>query len=372
MENTWHFPPLQEIRVRFRRHFLAIQQIYPASRFQTKVISPDAQDEIAWIEADPLAERKKLLIISVGQHGIEGYFGFEVLDQFIREFLHMIDPRDTGLLIISPINPWGMRNLRKVDADSVDLNRNFINPQAWAALPKGNLYPAISRLVTPEKPVANLAMEELKLFARLIYYLLKLGRTAIMRGALQGQYFQPGQIYYGGSQPQAPARLLMELFQQHCPQYEKVLHIDMHTGYGPRDRMSVVCSPFDPRTSTEIGAWLGYPDVVKTSPGEFYEIHGDMVDYQYQHVFSQMSGKDCFAATFEFGTYGDSALAGVRSLFTMVIENQNYWHGSVDADTAAEVKHRFVELYYPSDPAWKKRALENARRAWKGVLTAFR
>lgn len=369
MANTWHFPTFEETRVRFRQHFLTIQKLYPASRFQIKLISEDENDEIAWIEADPLAEKRNLLIISIGQHGIEGYFGFAVFEQFMQEFLQKINPQDTGLLIIHPINPWGMHNLRKVDGDSVDLNRNFIPPDKWDALSRENKYPEISRLVTPQTPVEGLASSKIFLYARLIYYLIKLGRTAIMRGALQGQYFDPKQFYYGGTKPQKPTQLLMELFNKHCLPYQQVVHIDMHTGYGPRDRMSVVCSPYDSRSSAEIAAMIRYPDVVKTNPEEFYEIHGDLIDYQYQQVFSQMPGKTCFAATFEFGTYGDSVLAGMRSLHTMIIENQHYWHGAVNPALASEVKHRFVELYYPSDPAWKKRALENARRAWTGILT---
>ncbi len=369
MANIWHFPSFDETRVRFRKHFLNIHEIYPESHFHTKLISTDEKDEIAWIEADPLVERKNLLIISIGQHGIEGYFGFEVFDLFMKEFLPQINPRETGLLIIHPINPWGMRNLRKVDRDSVDLNRNFIPRDRWDTLSRENKYPKISQLVTPQKPVGNLAAGKIALYARLIYCLIKFGRTAILRGALQGQYFNPEQFYYGGSEPQEPTRQLMELFDEHCPRYEKVMHIDMHTGYGPRERMSVVCSPYDPRSSAEIATLIHYPDVVKTNPEEFYEIHGDMIDYQYQHVFSKMPGKTCFAATFEFGTYGDSTLAGMRSLHTMIIENQNYRHGAIHPAVAAEVKRRFVELYYPSDPEWKKRALENARRAWNGILS---
>ncbi len=369
MANTWHFPTFEETRVRFRQHFLTIHELYPESRFQTKLISEDEKDEIAWIEAEPLAERKNLLIISIGQHGIEGYFGFAVFEQFMQEFLQQINPQDTGLLIIHPINPWGMRNLRKVDGDSVDLNRNFIAQDDWNNLLKENQYPDISRLITPQIPVDSLGFGQIRFFAHLLQTLMKFGRKAIMRGALQGQYFHPQQIYYGGSQTQPATRLVMDLFHIHCPRYEKVVHIDMHTGYGPRDRMSVVCSPFDPRSSAEIAAMIHYPDVVKTNPEEFYEIHGDLIDYQYRYVFSQMPKSKCFATTFEFGTYGDSILAGMRSLFSMVIENQHYWHNSTNPNVAAEVKRRFVELYYPSDPAWKKRALENAGRAWTGILS---
>jgi len=82
---------------------------------------PDNPDlTIDVLAADATREKQKLLIITTGLHGIEGYVGAAVLQLFIEEFLPRLDPETTGLLLIHPINPYGMKHRTRVNQKGID------------------------------------------------------------------------------------------------------------------------------------------------------------------------------------------------------------------------------------------------------------
>jgi hypothetical protein len=109
--------------------------------------------------------------------------------------------------------------------------------------------------------------------------------------------------------------------------------------------------------------------VAGVNPDEFYTIHGDMVEYFHKMVTSQYPKKKVYAGAFEFGTYGDSMLDGLRSLRTTVFENTLRWFGGSDA--AREwMKREYDELFLPSDPNWRQKAEADAREAFEGILSA--
>ena len=110
----------------------------------------------------------------------------------------------------------------------------------------------------------------------------------------------------------------MNVYRQGFAGYKEIVHLDMHTGYGPRDQMTMVTSPHEKRSAAEITARFGAPRVAAANPDEFYTMQGDMIDWEYQLVIKEFPGIEFFAATCEFGTYGDSTLQAARSLRTTI------------------------------------------------------
>ena len=111
--------------------------------------------------------------------------------------------------------------------------------------------------------------------------------------------------------------------------------------------------------------------MVKTNPDEFYTIKGDLVDYEYQLRNIEFPGATLFATAFEFGTFGDSLLGGIRSLRAEVMDNQLSVHGARNATIAAQVRREFQALFYPVEERWQAKALEDARLAFHGILGAY-
>jgi hypothetical protein len=147
-----------------------------------------------------------------------------------------------------------------------------------------------------------------------------------------------------------------------------VLHLDMHTGYGPRDQMTIVNSPLEPKRSEEFARRLGYPLVAAMTSDEFYAVRGDMVDYVYLLRQEEFPDVRLYATAFEFGTFGDSLEANLRSLRAMVLENQLYWHGASSEGAAEWVRHEFLESFSPSEAEWRHKAVADAGHALGAIL----
>jgi len=147
--------------------------------------------------------------------------------------------------------------------------------------------------------------------------------------------------------------------------------MDMHTGYGPHDQMSIIIPPADPISSKEGAGKFNYPLVQKINPEEFYAINGDMGEYYYLLRNEHFPLKKLFVCGFEFGTFGNSLLARVRSLRAMVFENQLYWNGAVNEISARAIRHEFRELYFPAETKWREKAIADCRQAFAGILKAF-
>src|SRR3990172_2546987 len=96
-----------------------------------------------------------------------------------------------------------------------------------------------------------------------------------------------------------------------------------------------------------------------------------MAEYFYRMRNAEFPGRQLFACGFEFGTFGDSLLARIRSLRAMVFENQLHWHGAYSEKTAERVRTEFEELYFPTETRWREKALADSRLPLEGILRAY-
>ncbi len=95
-----------------------------------------------------------------------------------------------------------------------------------------------------------------------------------------------------------------------------------------------------------------------------------MIDYLYMWFQNEYPQKEYYGTSFEFGTLGDSVIARLLSLRTMIFENQLKWNGSESASVQNEINRDFLDLYYPQEEQWRKNALNDARQAFKGILNS--
>ena len=52
----------------------------------------------------------------------------------------------------------------------------------------------------------------------------------------------------------------------------------------------------------------------------------------------------------------------------MMLENQAFHYGTEDETTKAKIKRDFLEMFFPSDPAWRSKAGQDAERILALVL----
>ena len=361
-------------RTRFREHYERVRQLWPPARLEHQALLVERDLSTDWVQAAPLRQPERLLIFTTGEHGIEAYVGAAVLQVFVQEFLERLDPDTTGLLLVHCINPWGMQHGRRVNAQNVDLNRNFLWEAAGEERPfDPELNPAYRRihgLLCPERPLGSRLGANLAFWGGVLGGLRSLGAAGLREASLLGQYHTPQGICFGGTGYQEETRLLMRLYQEGMAPYPQVLDLDMHTGYGPRYEMSLVNSIHEPLASDEFARRFDYPRVVKSNPDEFYRIQGDMIDYLYQMAGHTYPTKRLYATSFEFGTFGNSLAGALRSLRATIWENQVHWHTAASAQMQAFAAREFRELFFPAEPGWRAKALSDARRALAGILRA--
>lgn len=359
----------ESARERFRLSLSLITLKWPDAQPENHPLSADPALTIDWVWAEP-QQKKNLVILSTGEHGIEGYVGAAMMKVFIEEFAPRLDAQNTGLLLIHAINPWGMKHHRKVNENNVDLNRNFIFDGNFD--PTINLdYKALDFLLTPQRPVGTPMRETLSFGGRVLRALFTLGIRRVSTASLLGQYHTPHGFFYGGQQHQESTILLTKLYRRALETYEQIIQIDIHSGYGQREQMSIIVPPVEMVSSAEFSRRFNYPLVQKINAEEFYAISGDMGEYVYRLRQAHFPPKQLFVCSFEFGTFGASLSARIRSLRAMVLENQLYWHGAVCDSAAQAVRQEFDELYFPADPKWRAKALADGRQAFEGILRSY-
>lgn len=366
----------EESRARFQQYVEQVQPRWPTARLGQHRLPGDEDLTIDWLEAEPVEGHGQVLVVTIGEHGIEAYLGAAMLHRLVEHYLPRLDPRRTGLLLVHAINPWGMKHRRRVNRDNIDLNRTFIwsRPDApTAALHDPAFNPAYGQLTglfQPEGKLGSYALAELGSVFKLAAGLLRMGSKRLEAARSLGQYAFPRGIHYGGVGRPDETRVLMELYRKCFETYSQVVHLDMHTGWGPRYQMSVVASDLEPRSSADMSRLYGYPQVVKANTDEFYPLRGDMIDYVYTLWREEFPDRRLFSATYEYGTLGHSLYGRYRGKRAMVFENRLHWYGAASPAVRTLVEHEFKELFFPEAPDWCAKALADFHQATDGILRA--
>ena len=333
----------------------------------------DAQDGL-YIDSFYLpsaGEKRNLIVLTTGVHGIEGYIGSVMLDVFFQEVYPTLDRETTGVLVVANVNPYGMKYMRRYNENNVDLNRNFILDWSDFDLSSNKEYPKVDKFLGPTGKIGNALWHE-------VGFYLSLGKTAITDGAdtisdalLTGQYEYPQGVYYGGTEDQASTVFLKDVFGR-CldSEYENIVHIDIHSGYGPRYNMVIFNSVFETMTEAESQAAFGYDFVIAHDSEAFYATTGDTTDFFYRLHQQKESDTALFSTCFEFGTIGDDFFDTILSLKYTVDENRNHWYPTDNAISAEIVRQNYLELFYPTETAWREKTVEDFKTAALGVLQA--
>lgn len=321
----------------------------------------------------PATEKQtNLIVITTGVHGIEGYIGSVMLDVFWEEiYTSEINQANTGVLVVANVNPYGMKYHRRYNENNVDLNRNFILEWNTFDMTVNKDYPKVNTFLGPKESMGNIVGHEISFYGSLVKEVIEDGADVISNALLGGQYEAPEGVYYGGSGDEASTKYLKDVFQQTLEsEYENVVHIDVHSGYGPRYNMVIFNSVFETMNEAESVALFGYDNIIAHDSEAFYPTTGDTTDFYYRLHEKMGSDTTLFSTCFEFGTIGDSFLDSIISMKYTIEENQNHWYPSNNKITNEIIKERYQELFYPTEKKWREKTIEDFTTACKGVLKA--
>ena len=221
-----------------------------------------------------------LIVLTTGVHGMEGYIGSVMLDVFFEEMYPTLNTKDTGVLIVANVNPYGMKYMRRYNENNVDLNRNFIEDWDNFDLSSNKEYPKVVNFLQPEGKMGNAFWHEVGFYLSLAKEAVTTGAGTISDALLTGQYEYAEGVYYGGTGDEKSTTYLKSVFND-CleSEYENIIHVDIHSGYGPRYNMVIFNSVQDPTTEADSKAQLGYDYIIAQDSEEFYVTYGDTTDY---------------------------------------------------------------------------------------------
>lgn len=312
-----------------------------------------------------------LIVITTGVHGIEGYIGSVMLDVFFEDIYPNIDTDNTGVLIVANVNPYGMKYMRRYNENNVDLNRNFIEDWSTFDLSSNKEYPKVDKFLQPTGKMGNAFWHEVGFYLSLAKEAIFTGAGTISDALLTGQYEYPEGVYYGGNGDEKSTAYLKGVFNDCLEgEYENIIHVDVHSGYGPRYNMVIFNSVGDPTSEADSVAQIGYDYIIAQDSEEFYLTYGDTTDYFYRLANSKSNGKTLYSTCFEFGTIGDGFFDSILSLKYTVDENRQHWYPTKNKTSAEVVRQNYLELFYPTETEWRTKAISDFTAAFNGVLNA--
>ncbi len=366
-----YFPQhYEDSRERFLQKAEELQENIPDGEAIQLKVSSEVDDDLTvdglYLPAQESQER--LLIITSGLHGVEGYAGSAVSMMFMEEFLIESDLSTTGYLFLHAVNPYGFKYNRRVTENNVDMNRNAsVDESLYRLDNKG--YREVEELVNPEGK-ADLSSWEHRLFhLRALSMILQHSMDSFRQAILQGQYHHDQGVFFGGYELEPQLRELKPLISEKINSYSVVMNIDLHTGYGERGTLHLLQEPVeDPQVKETLEMVFGDHSIDWTDSDDFYQVTGDFVGF----VGELMEDGLYLSMVFEYGTLDSQTTMGsLQSLHRMVLENQGYFYGYANPNMEDRVKKDYMELYYPSSEEWRSKVISDSRNLFHALLPNF-
>jgi len=303
------------------------------------------------VALDGARDARRLLIVSSGCHGVEGFCGSGVQHALLQDEAWRQAALDAGVAVlhIHALNPYGFSWIRRVTQENVDLNRNFCD--FARPLPANPAYDEIAGLLTPATWPPPQAMNE-----RVTQLIAQRGLQALQAATSAGQYDHPEGLFYGGRNPTWSNQALRHVLQDHGRRCERLAWVDLHTGLGPRGLGEpIFAGRDDPEALARARAWWG-PSVTSVHEGTSSSsmLTGTMAFAAYE----ECPQAEFTGITLEFGT--------VPILEVIDALRADQWlelHPEAPPEMRAQIKQRLREAFHPADEAWQAQVLEQAVEA---------
>jgi hypothetical protein len=220
-------------------------------------------------------------------------------------------------------------------------------------------YAKINDFLNPTTPATSGLFTKFSFYIQSLYLIYNHSIETLRRSILKGQYSFPKGLYFGGNQYQPEFEAVKKIWDEQIQGYEKVVYIDLHTGYGEKGKLHLLAGHSISEVSKKLEEMFAPSTIDFGNSKNFYETTGDALSYFQQNYKKEA---DIFPITFEFGTLNSqSTLGSLDSLYRMVAENQSFHYKAKDDDSQKAIKKMFREMFYPSDFEWRDGVLAQTK-----------
>ncbi len=307
---------------------------------------------------------KRLIIITSGTHGVEGFAGSSIQTAILSEVPGTSIPLDTAVLMIHAVNPYGFSHLRRFNEDNIDINRNFVDhPYAFPA--NENHYKVADILA----PTFLSSFSTRCVYFSLMLFLLSKGFNTMATAVAGGQNIHAKGLYYGGTSACWSNRTTSQIIKSHGETADTIILLDFHTGLGGKGRTTILINHQQPQAWRRALNWWGQFNIPDTSKGVFFsKLDGSLSS----RLYSMFPSQEVTAATVEFGTEGLWRRLKLNALIALQAENWLHHHGHMNSEQAFRIKNRLKEAFAPvDDDQWKVAVRDQGREIFKRVLVGI-
>jgi hypothetical protein len=291
---------------------------------------------------------RRLLVLSSGLHGVEGFFGSAAQLHWLTHSPRQRQlPKDVAVLLLHALNPFGFAWLRRANEQNVDLNRNFLlDGETYIGSPPlyGHIYRIFDPTARPNKHTTPLLLRSM----------LAVWRHGMkqLRGNLPvGQHDYPSGLFFGGKGPAET----QDLLRRHLPTWinhaDAVLHLDFHTGLGLWGEQKLL---LDRHSAEEADWWVRHfgKDTVELSDLTFtsYPTRGSFGPW----VKAICAPRRYLYAAAEYGTY-----PSLRVITALLTETRGFHHG-LGNPRYTWTRELLREMFAPASPLWRQRVVRQA------------
>jgi hypothetical protein len=319
---------------------------YQYSSYPIAQTGPNGEDLTIDVVVSGSPNSKRVVIISSGLHGVEGFLGSAIQLALLEEqkIIQLTLSSDIKVVLIHALNPYGFAWRRRWNENNVDLNRNFLLlSEDFQGSPKD--YPKFNSFLNPTSPPSKF---EPYIFQAL-WLILRYGMLRLRNTLPVGQYDFPKGLFFGGHSPSKTQEILANNLPKWIGSSSEVVHIDFHTGLGKWGTYKLLLDL--PETSEAYSRLSQRFEANAIEPfdpqGVSYKIRGGL------GTWCQDLLPECRydLLTAEFGTYST-----VQVLKALRAENRAYWW-SKDHQNYEWTKHQLVEMFVPRSRKWREQCV---------------
>lgn len=297
----------------------------------------------------------RLLVLSSGCHGVEGFCGSGVQVAALgdRAWRARAQAHDVAVLHVHALNPHGFSHIRRTTEDNVDLNRNFLDFSR--PLPANEAYRELHALLLPEEwPPTAANLQAIGKF------LATRGEAALQAATTRGQYEFPDGLFFGGTAPSWSNKALREVLRSHGRRAARIAWIDIHTGLGASGvGERILATREDPVALRRASDWWGSGGATPiTSIYDGSSTSAFLTGMMWNTVYEECPQAEYTGIALEYGT--------VPVLETLAALRAEQWlqlHPQAPRALAARIKQQMKDAFYTDTSAWRQAVLAQSRDA---------
>jgi len=310
--------------------------------------------DVAWI--GPSDARFVVGVIS-GTHGVEGFCGSGGQIDWLLNGGSAALPRDTAMLLIHAVNPYGWAWLSRTTEENVDLNRNWVD--FTAKLPENSGYEDLAaHVVPPELEGPARAPAD----AAIAAWRATRSEEQWFRAVSSGQYRHPLGLFFGGAAPTWARRTTEAIIARHrLTTRAAVAIIDMHTGLGPYGYGEPISHMPEGSLARERVLRIWGESVTEPARGTSVStLRTGLSAFGWRNLL----GERLAFVTFEFGTFTKNQVLDALRGDCWARQRGLNWSDETQARARAATRRAF----YPDTESWRELVLFRSRQGIRQAI----